>query len=274
MLQDIFPHNIDITYKNIKPEKESVILCFLNENILVSDDNSKSMFPLKKDVINEHNYIYLFSISEKKYFLVMDKIEIEGFSYIKIKDFRNDIGTKEERFAGLTGYHLFKWYDSNRFCGKCGNELKHGENMRMLYCDKCHKEYFPSIYPVIIVALKNGDKLLMTKYAQSHSDYANYALVAGFTEIGETAEDTVRRELFEETGLKAKNIRYYKSQPWGLTQTLLIGFVAELDGDDKIKIDDSELKEAQFIKREDIKIKNNDVSLTNELIMMFKENKI
>lgn len=68
------------------------------------------------------------------------------------------------------------------------------------------------IDPVAIVALHSGDKLLMTKYA--NRDYKKYALVAGFNEFGEGIEDTVRREVMEEVGLKVKNIKFYKSQPW------------------------------------------------------------
>lgn len=64
----------------------------------------------------------------------------------------------------------------------------------------------------------------MTKYAGR--EYKRYALIAGFTEIGETAEETVHREVMEEVGLKVKNIRYYKSQPWGFDSNLLMGFSA------------------------------------------------
>ena len=85
---------------------------------------------------------------------------------------------------------------------------------RMVHCECCGNMVYPKICPGIIVAVTNGDKLLLTKYAPAPGRNANYALVAGFTEIGETLEETVQREVMEEVGLKVKNIRYYKSQPW------------------------------------------------------------
>ena len=92
---------------------------------------------------------------------------------------------------------------------------------RMLQCPCCANMVFPKIAPAVIVGVTHGDKILMTKYAGR--EYKRYALIAGFTEIGETAEETVKREVMEEVGLTVKNIRYYKSQPWGFDSNLLLG---------------------------------------------------
>ena len=77
----------------------------------------------------------------------------------------------------------------------------------------------------------------MSKYAGR--EYKKYALLAGFTEIGETLEETVSREVMEEVGLKVKNITYYKNQPWAFSDTLLMGFFCELDGSDQVKLDEN-----------------------------------
>jgi NAD+ diphosphatase len=81
----------------------------------------------------------------------------------------------------------------------------------------------------------------------------------------------VAREVKEETGLKVKNIRYYKSQPWGMAQDILTGFYCEVDGDDTIRMDESELKYAEWVKREDIELQPNNLSLTNEMMKVFKD---
>ena len=98
-----------------------------------------------------------------------------------------------------------------------------------------------------------------------------YALIAGFTEIGETLEECVAREVMEETGLKVKNIRYYKSQPWGIVCDLLVGFFCEVDGDDTIKMDESELKVAEWRARADVELQPDQFSLTNEMMTVFKQ---
>ena len=108
----------------------------------------------------------------------------------------------------------------------------------------------------------------MSKYAGR--EFKKYALLAGFNEIGESIEETVRREVMEEVGLKVKNIRYYKSQPWSFTDTLLLGFFCELDGDDTITLDQDELALAEWFEREKMPVKEEDLSLTNEMMMAFK----
>ena len=86
--------------------------------------------------------------------------------------------------------------------------------------------------------MTKGDEILLTRYAGR--SYKKYALIAGFAEVGETIEETVHREVMEEVGLKVKNLHYYKSQPWSASSTLLMGFFCEADGDDEIRLDQSE----------------------------------
>ena len=120
----------------------------------------------------------------------------------------------------------------------------------------------------MIVGVTKGDSLLITRY---RSGYAHNALVAGFTEIGETLEQTVEREVMEETGVKVNNIRYYKSQPWGMAQDILVGFFCDADDDSEICMDENELKYAEWVKREEIVLQPNNFSLTNEMMKLFKE---
>ena len=110
--------------------------------------------------------------------------------------------------------------------------------------------------------------MLLTKYAGRA--YTNYAFIAGFAEIGESLEQTVIREVKEEVGLKVKNLKFYKSQPWPFTDTLLAGFYAELDGDDKIILEEEELSLGVWLNREDIPPANSNISLTSEMIEAFR----
>ena len=96
-----------------------------------------------------------------------------------------------------------------------------------------------------------------------------------FMEIGETPEETVKREVMEEVGIKVKNIRYYKSQPWSMSDTLLLGFFCELDGDDEsVVLDKEELALAEWFEREEMPVEPEDVSLTNAMMMAFKNNEV
>lgn len=122
----------------------------------------------------------------------------------------------------------------------------------------------------MIVGVKNGEYLLLTRYRRG---FRHNALVAGFCEIGETVEETVSREVMEEVGLKVRNIRYYKSQPWGIASDLLMGFYCEVDGDDTIHRDGNELKYAEWVRREDIVLQPSDYSLTNEMMKRFRDGK-
>ena len=108
----------------------------------------------------------------------------------------------------------------------------------------------------------------LTKY-QGRA-FKRYALVAGFNEIGEPIEDTVRREVLEETGLRVKNLRFYKSQPWVVTDSLLMGFFCDLDGDDHVTLQEDELSEGTWFHRDALPDDFSHISLTGEMIQLFR----
>lgn len=150
--------------------------------------------------------------------------------------------------------------------------MRHDTKERMVRCEKCGNMEYPKICPAVIVGVTSGNRLLLTKYAGR--DYKKYALIAGFAEIGESIEDTVRREVMEEVGLQVKNLRFYKSQPWSFSDTLLMGFYCELDGGDTITLEEEELSFAQWFEREEIPEGTDEISLTNEMIRSFKNGEI
>lgn len=271
MIQDIEPKKLYNQYKKRAPQAGDTVFCFYENQVLLRGEKDNLQFPEYKQLPEGADCRYLFSIEDKAYYLFMgeDKAVIPDFTYEKMFQVRS-YEPKEQVFAASTAYHLYVWYRDNRFCGRCGSVLKHNQDQRMLQC-ACGNLVFPKIAPAVIVGVTNGDKLLMTKYA--NREYKRYALIAGFTEIGETPEQTVEREVFEEAGIKVKNIRYYKSQPWGFDSNLLLGYFAELDGDSHITMDTEELSTAEWISRENIETEQDDkvnLSLTREMMMVFK----
>lgn len=266
MIQDIFPHVLYNQYDPAaKPEGEDWVLCFDGQQLLLGPQDR---FPMVKELESGED-IYLFTVDKERYFLrqQLDAVP-RGFTFADVKQLRREQRLPKHRiFAALTGKHLADWYRDTRFCGRCGAETVHSSTERARKCPACGYTAYPRIMPAVIVGVKNGDKLLITRY---RTGFAHNALIAGFTEIGETAEQTVAREVMEETGIRVKNIRYYASQPWGIANDLLMGFFCELDGDGTIHMDENELKYAQWVPREEIELQPDDFSLTNEMMTRFK----
>lgn len=273
MIQDIAPYTYCNDYINQQPSDNSVVLYFQEQLVMVGEENGEIKFPLYSEWKNQKvEFIYLFSIDDTTYYLANtnSKVLLAGYVMKNIQIFRTAL-PRHTAFAGITAFQLNNWYKENQFCGKCGSKMMRGAKERNLYCENCHHIQYPKISPAMIVAVTDGDKLLMSKYAQG--EYRKYALLAGFTEVGETIEETVQREVMEEVGIKVKNIRYYKSQPWSFSGSLLLGFFAELDGSGTITIDEEELAEAVWIPRDEIQMEFDNFSLTNEMIIKFKNNK-
>ena len=275
MIQDISPHKFHNEYiTNVKPNAQDLIICVKDNKLLVSSIHGNLIFPQRQYFKNSFNdTYYLFSLDNQKFFLLLDELEVlpTGFQFMTLKEIRNQI--KRPRmmmFAAYTAWHLALWYNDNKFCGRCGSLNRHSETERAMICTYCAHIVYPRIMPAVIVGVTNGDEILMTKYA--NRDIPFYALIAGFVEIGETLEECVQREVMEEVGLRVKNIRYYKSQPWGSAQDLLAGFYCDVDGDTTIKLERSELKEGVWVKREDIIGQPDDWSLTHDMMMQFKLN--
>ena len=269
MIQDIGPDRLDNAFRNCTPNAGDTILVFENEGkLLVRIQDGKILFPTEQEV-SPRGAVYLFSVSEERYFLSPLQMEdgLPGFEFKTIRQLR-EAGGGRELFAAFTAYHLWKWYADNRYCGRCGGENGYHPTERALQCGKCGHVIYPRINPAVIVGVIKGDSLLITRY---RSGYAHNALVAGFTEIGETLEQTVEREVMEETGIKVRNIRYYKSQPWGMAQDLLAGFFCEAEEESEIHMDENELRYAEWVRREDIVLQPNNLSLTNEMMRRFRD---
>lgn len=221
--------------------------------------------------------VYLFTISGTSYysFLYADRqtpdFSFTGMSFLPFS-FENRPLPKNVYFGAETAFQLSTWYNDNRHCGRCGGHMTVHPKIRCVRCSECGYMVFPRVLPAVIIAVIHNDKILMIRYRGREEDgYAGTALIAGFCEIGETIEDTVRREVMEEAGLKAANIRYYKSQPWGFASNLLFGAVCDIEGSDEITVRDTdEVAEAVWLTRDEVHKKYNGVSLTNEMIAWFK----
>ncbi|MFA9422885.1 MAG: NAD(+) diphosphatase [Sedimentibacter sp.] len=274
MIHDIGPKIFNNNFKYKQASPQDLFLSYEGDTILVRENKDKLWYPSFSDFEKSHPHLidnakFLFTIDDVNYYLIDERgLDSEdGWIYVTTSRFRTEVKYWRS-FAGAVGWQLNRWYNNHRFCSKCGKAVKSSEKERMLYCDSCGFQTYPTISPCVIVAVHNGERLLLTKYAGRA--YANYALVAGFAEIGESLEQTVIREVKEEVGLNVKNLKFYKSQPWPFTDTLLAGFYAELDGDDTITLQEDELALGVWVNREDIPPEQLKISLTSEMMEAFR----
>jgi NAD+ diphosphatase len=137
--------------------------------------------------------------------------------------------------------HLLTWRKRQRYCGACGHELMDKDDELARQCKACGLIVYPRISPAVIVAVIRDNTILLARGKRSRLGF--YSVLAGFVEPGETLEGCVRREVFEETRIELKNIRYFGSQPWPLPDSLMVGFIAEYAGGD-LRIDEKELETA------------------------------
>lgn len=274
MIQDIDPNKYHNEYRpEAAAAASSPVLCFDADKVLLKEDeDGRLSIPKASDI--EGKLTYAFAIDDTEYFLMRDVPEDrQGLKEFNIRKLRRS-GKMDnvEMFSIFTAYHLAVWYRNTKFCGRCNAQLEHHKTMRAMVCPSCGLEVFPRLNPAVIVGVRNEGKLLVTKYNRPDADF--YALVAGFVEIGETLEDACKREVMEEAGLNIRNIRYYKSQPWGIAGDLLCGFFCDLDGSEEIKMDTGELKVAQWVTPGEVVLQPDDFSLTCEMMRIFKEGKI
>lgn len=270
MLQDNLSAVYNNSFEQCRPPKPTDIALIYQDNSVYAQTSGGTLSLPRMGELPQAlcalPFRFGFSIGETAYFLA-DGVEIPASDLCNSSAYR-ELQPADAVFAAAVGQSLCSWYASGRFCGKCGAEMTDSTTERARVCPNCANTVYPKICPAVIVAVTDKNRLLLTKY--NGRAFKRYALVAGFNEIGESIEDTVRREVMEEVGLKVKNLRFYRSQPWVFTNALLMGFFCELDGDNTITRQASELSEAAWFEREDIPDDHSAISLTGEMIELFR----
>ncbi len=147
---------------------------------------------------------------------------------------------------------LVLWHQSQLYCGRCGAATlpEAGANARRCSNEDCAKTQFPRVDPAIIVLVSDGDRCLLGR--QPNWPEGRYSTIAGFVEPGESLEDAVRREVYEETNIRVGDVHYASSQPWPFPSSLMLGFYAEALSTE-IVLNDGELEDARWFARRELR---------------------
>ncbi len=263
MIEKSLYESYQIEFSNIVEPADDDILFVFNENRELYLDENKQL-PKSLDNFNVDFCLFIGIYKNKKAFAVNVKTTEEYCPLQEVYEFDHDL----YHIAGKAVL-VRDWYISHRFCGRCGVETQLDEKDMMLKCPICGQVHYPRIAPAIIVAVRKDGKLLMAKH--SYHKTHRYALVAGFVEPGESIEEAVHREVFEEIGIKIKNLKYQKSQSWPFPNSLMLAFTAEYESGD-INVDGDEIVKAKWFKKEEIERYDSDISISDWLIQDFIDN--
>jgi len=162
--------------------------------------------------------------------------------------------------------HLLDWSQKTRFCKRCGNEMRPKAGPPTRECLSCGYQSFPRISPAVIVLVERGNQCLLARSPRFKGEF--YSVLAGFAEPGETLEETVAREVWEETGIEVKDIRYFGSQPWPFPDSLMIGFTARYAGGE-IRVDGEEILDARWFTADQLPNIPGKISIARQLIDWF-----
>jgi NAD+ diphosphatase len=229
---------------------ERLWLVFQGVRILLADDAAHGPFPSLKSFswlgMDETARQYLGRCDGKGAFAIAvppDAVAPEGYHF---EDLRRALGLLDDAQFSLAGraIQVLEWERSHRFCGRCGTAtVAHPQGERARICSACSFSSYPRINPCVIVAVTRGEEILLARATRFNRPM--FSTLAGFIEAGETAEETLLREVQEEVGVLVSNPRYFGSQSWPFPGNLMLGFHADYVRGD-IVIQEDEIAEAAF----------------------------
>jgi NAD+ diphosphatase len=277
MIHEILPHRFNNRF-HIKTDidKNDFVFLFHENKLLLKVESEKYILPKSIDIpfdIKMYERNYLFSLDDTACFLIWNCLttDDENFVYKEITFFRT-LQPKEIAWICIVSFQLMNWYVSNKFCGRCGSKTMEKPDERAIVCTGCHSVVYPKVAPAVIVAIVCDDKILLARNANFPNSW--FSLIAGYVDTGESLEETVVREVKEEVGIDVTNVRYYKSQPWPFSGSLMIGFVAEADFTQTIQTDNKEITEAAWFTRGNLPNHPPNISIAGEIIEKFKLNQL
>ncbi|OZG72531.1 NADH pyrophosphatase [Hahella sp. CCB-MM4] len=166
----------------------------------------------------------------------------DGWQAVALRDYL--LRAPEPAFKVINAAaQLRYWLSTQNFCSRCGHNLEFNDSDRALACAKCGYLSYPKVSPCIITVVRKGREILLGQPVRIHTEM--YSCLAGFIEAGESAEDGLKREVLEESGIHVHNIQYQFSQAWPFPHQLMLGYLAEYKSGDLL-FDPAELRDARW----------------------------
>ncbi len=221
---------------------------FQNSNLLVRTENDSVAVPCEPGAdpfsLSPHLCRQYLGLLDGRHCYAADSengMSPEGMSF---QGLRSLFGMLDEELYKTAGFALqiLNWDKISRYCGQCGAPLRDKHDERAKICPKCSLINYPRISPAVIVSVIRDNRILLAHSARFPSSNL-YSVLAGYVELGESLEETIIREIREEVNIEVKNIRYFGSQPWPYSNSLMVAFTAEYAGGE-IRADNSEITDA------------------------------
>jgi NAD+ diphosphatase len=235
---------------SVAAETKAIWLIFCGEKILQSTENTGLMIGTWATLGFAHAYqeqiVRIGSHDDLPCFLIdMGNEHIER-EYLTLISMRAFIMQNQTSFFGIASraWQIALFMRTHRFCGQCGSAMQQIDWEMAMQCSRCQHRCYPRISPCIIVSIRHEGKILLAQGKPQRSRQM-FSTLAGFVESGEKLEQAVHREVFEEVGIRVKNLRYFSSQPWPFPHSLMVGFLADFDSGE-IKVDGKEILEAYW----------------------------
>lgn len=201
-------------------------------------------------------------------FEIVEEVEPpSGLAFFNLRELWSHVPDEIWALAGRA-VHIVDWDRTHQFCGRCGAATVDSAGERSRQCPTCGLRHYPRISPAVIVLVHDGERLLLGR--SNRFPHAFYSVLAGFVEPGETLEETVEREIYEEAGIQVTDISYFGSQPWPFPNSLMIGFTARYAGGEIVLLDD-EIMDAGWFTIDNLPRIPSKISIARQLIDWFIE---
>ncbi len=250
---------------------------FRNGELLVADDGDRVRVPRTRSLDElglDASFGYeVGSLEGMRCWAVGLEVDVEAPDGTAFRDLRGMLADIDDELFAVAGTakQVVDWHVTHRFCGRCGARTGPGPEELTKRCPNCGMVYHPRISPAAIVLVRRGDEVLLARSPGFPKGV--YSIIAGFVEPGESLEETVEREVREETGIEVANVRYFGSESWPFPNSLMVGFLADY-ASGELRMDPEELEDAGWYRRDALPTRPPRLSIARRMIDAYVDDRV